>query len=436
MSIGDNLVVIFLSMPLVILLFYTARKWAHHHRSVKALHEATEAKMLDPASLHPVFDMSQCIGCGACVPACPEGSVIGLINRRPHLVNPSSCIGHGACKQACPIDAIKLVFGTATRGVDIPFIDPDFQTNIPGIYIAGELGGMGLIKNALTQGRQAMEAIRKAGRKARPQQYDVIIVGAGPAGFAATLGAIEAKLKYLTIEQDSFGGTVAHFPRGKIVMTQPAVLPLVGRFQLGETSKEALMAKWRLIAKKYQVRINTGERMEKIEQDPQGGFVVTTVKGRYATQVVLLAIGRRGTPRQLGVPGEEKTKVCYRLVDPQQYRGQHVLVVGGGDSALEAAWSISEEPGTTVTLSYRSAAFSRAKPKNRQKIEASEKAGRVRVLFNSHVKQIGEHEVEIRCEDDTIRIKNDQVIISAGGILPTKMLKALGVQVDTKYGEE
>ncbi len=436
MEIGDKLVAIFLFTPLVIILFYMAAKWTHHHKSLSALREATEARMLEPASLHPVFDMEQCIGCGACVPACPEGKVIGLISRRPHLVNPSSCIGHGACKQACPIDAIKLVFGSATRGVDIPFVNPDFQTNVPGIYIAGELGGMGLIKNALTQGRQAMESIRKARRQARAGQHDVIIVGAGPAGFAATLGAIEAGLDYLTIEQDSFGGTVAHFPRGKIVMTQPAVLPLVGKFQLGETSKEALMRQWQQIAHKYRVRINAGERMEKIEQDPQGGYIVTTARGRYSTQVVLLAIGRRGTPRQLGVPGEDKTKVCYRLVDPQQYRGLHVLVVGGGDSALEAAWSISKEPGTRVTLSYRSAAFSRAKPKNRKKIEQAAEAGRVRILFNSNVKRICDREVEISCENETLRIANDRVIISAGGILPTGMLKALGVQVDTKYGEE
>lgn len=437
MDIVNNLVLVFYFFPAVLVLFYAFNKYRKHNRSVKKLNERLAAKQDVPSSLHPDFDLSKCIGCGACVPACPEKIVIGLINRKPHIVDPSHCIGHGACRLACPVNAIKLVFGSKTRGVDIPFVSPSFETNIPGVFIAGELGGMGLVRNAITQGKQAMESIVKAKKKTRKDQYDVIIVGAGPAGLSSTLGAMKAKLNHLTIEQDSFGGTVAHFPRGKIVMTSTVNLPLVGKVNIGgEISKEDLLKKWIAIKKKYKVKVNTGERMEKLEMDPQGGFVISTTKGVYKTQAVLLTIGRRGTPRTLGVPGENKTKVVYRLEDPREYQGKHVLVVGGGDSALEAAHSISEEEGSTVTLSYRSASFSRAKPKNQDKINAAEQAKKITVLYKSNVKAIEDNRVVIEYQDKMHEVPNDVVIISAGGVLPTPMLKDLGIQVNTKYGEE
>ena len=395
--------------------------------------EAAEAGLLEPASLHPAIDPSKCVGCGACVRACPEGDILGLINGKAELVEPSHCIGHGACKESCPRDAITLVFGTEKRGVDIPDVGPDFQTNVPGIFIAGELGGMGLIRNAIEQGRQAIDSVRKLGGRQSPNAYDVIIVGAGPAGFSASLAAMEHKLRFLTIEQDSFGGTVAHFPRGKLVMTAPATLPLVGKLKFKEVQKETLLAFWQDAARKTGLKVNYGEQVEAITQTGSE-FEIRTARALYRTSSVLLTIGRRGTPRKLGVDGEDQAKVVYRLIDPEQYRQQHVLVVGGGDSALEAAASIAEQPGTTVTLSHRSDAFSRAKPKNRERVKAAEKSGQLSVLLQSSVKRIGHHDVEIEQEGRQVRIKNDAVIVCAGGILPTAFLKSIGIEVETKYG--
>lgn len=406
--------------------------------AILAAEEAIAASMTEPPTLHPVIDPTKCIGCRSCVAACPEQyahPVLGIIRGKARLVGPSNCIGHGACKAACPVDAIELVFGTEKRGVDIPLVKPDFETNIPGIFIAGELGGMGLIRNAVEQGRQAIESIRKLGGIGKPKQLDIVIVGAGPAGISASLGAMEGKLRFVTLEQDSLGGTVAHFPRGKLVMTRPAILPIVGKMTFTETTKEKLLEYWQGVERQTGLNINYKERVTGIVCRPDGAsFEVSTTKARYVTRAVLLTIGRRGTPRQLGVPGEKSSKVVYRLMDAEQYRGRHVLVVGGGDSALEAAHSIAEQPGTTVTLSYRSPAFNRAKPKNREKVAQLAAAGRLNVLMSSNVREIRRDAVVIEVEGDSVILPNQAVIVCAGGILPTGFLREVGIEVETKYG--
>ncbi len=394
--------------------------------------ESVESGLLEPASLHPVIDYARCLGCGTCVKACPEKSVLGLMNNRAYLIKPSSCIGHGACKTACPTQAITLVFGTATRGVDIPQVGADFQTNIPGIYIAGELGGMGLIRNAIEQGRQAIEAIGRNGRKRPAGQLDVLIIGAGPAGISAAMAAKESNLRYRVLEQDTVGGTIAHYPRGKVVMTAPAKLPIVGEFRFAETSKENLMDFWSGVVEQAGLDIHTGARVEGIDI-VNDGFQVRADKA-YQASNVLLAIGRRGTPRKLGVPGEEHSKVVYRLLDPEQYRGRKVLVVGGGDSALEAAASLSEEAGTEVTLSYRGTAFSRVKAKNRERIDRAREAGRLRVEMGSQVKRISEDTVHLELAGGETHLANDAVIVCAGGILPSAFLESVGIAVETRYG--
>ena len=399
------------------------------------LEENRKLGMMEPASLHPVIDNTRCIGCGVCVPACPEGNVLGLIDGKVELINPTQCIGHGACRAACPMDAITLVFGTAKRGMDIPHVDENFQTNVPGIYLAGELGGMGLIRNAISQGRQAMEAISRRGDLKQGQTfYDVVIVGAGPAGLTASLMAKHLGLRYITFEQESIGGTIAHFPRGKVVMTQPFELPGVGKFNFREVSKEQLMQTWLSIVQKSGVVINDRERMENI-QNTNGGYMVRTSKGEYPTRTVLLAIGRRGTPRKLGVPGEESsTKVIYALTDASAYRGKKVIVVGGGNSAVEAAVQLADEPGTEVILSYRSEAFNRVAKKNRDKLQHGEEDGTIKVWLKSSIKEIRPESVMMEYEGQTFEVENDLVIVNAGGVMPTPFLKELGIMIETKYG--
>jgi thioredoxin reductase/ferredoxin len=413
---------------------YGIRRKRRSEANRTALAESQRTGMGEPPSLHPLIDASLCLGCGSCVPACPEGDVLGLIGGKAVLVRAANCIGHGACKDVCPQDAITLVLGTEKRGVDIPMVSPDFETNVPGLFVAGELGGMGLIRNAIEQGRQAIDSVRAVDGIGSGDGLDVLIVGAGPAGFSASLAAKQHGLRFETLEQETLGGTVAHYPRGKIVMTAPVLLPLYGKSNLRETTKEALLGLWEDVVRKTGLGFRFEEGVEGITPTDEG-FEVESSRGKYRTRTVLLAIGRRGTPRKLGVPGEELPKVVYRLIDPEQYRGQNVLVVGGGDSALEAATSMAAEPGTQVTISYRSEGFSRAKPKNRDRVDEAVAAGTLRVMLESKVEEITASEVRIETGGRSESIANDIIIVCAGGVLPTGFLKSIGVTIETKHGK-
>lgn len=431
----DPLILVYV-LPLTTLwLIWITRGRLRSRRHRETLEDNRQAGLLEPSSLHPVIDPARCLGCASCVRACPEHSILGIIDGKAALIEPTMCVGHGACQTACPTGAITLVFGTETRGVDIPVLSPQFETNVPGIFIAGELGGMGLIKNAVEQGRQAIAHVAARAKRVSggADVLDVVIVGCGPAGISASLGALERKLSFLTIDQNTLGGTVAHFPRGKLVMTAPATLPIVGQMRFSEVSKEKLLAFWEEVLERTGLKPQFEEAVTAVRRD-RDLFEVVTGKGCYRTKSVLLAIGRRGTPRPLGVPGEDQDKVVYRLIDPEQYAGRKVLIVGGGDSALEAAARIAEQPDTAVTLSYRGDAFTRARAKNRDRVNALIESGAIEALMQSGVRRIGRDVVEIDAGQELRIIPNDDVIVCAGGLLPTQFLKDMGVAVETKYG--
>ena len=428
---SSSLLFVALTIGLTVLALRKNRR--HESASVDVLRQATADGLNEPPSLHPVIDDALCIGCGACVDACPEKQVLGLVRGKARLIGASHCVGHGACRTACPTAGIELVFGTATRGVDIPFVSPNYETNVPGIFIAGELGGMGLIRNAFEQGRQAIESVGALNGIGEGDRLDVVVVGAGPAGFAATLACKEKGLRSVTLEQDTLGGTIAHYPRGKLVMTRPGQLPLVGKIRFTETTKEELLAYFTKVEREHHLDIHYHERLDRIAPDGDG-FLVYSQHRKYRARAVLLAIGRRGTPRKLGVPGEQAEKVVYRLLDPAAYQGRNVLVVGGGDSALEAANALAGEPQTSVTLSYRSEGFNRAKQVNRELIELAESTQSIRILLSSTVENISVDGVEIQSGSEVLNIPNDVVIVCAGGILPTPFLESLGIEVETKFG--
>jgi thioredoxin reductase/NAD-dependent dihydropyrimidine dehydrogenase PreA subunit len=425
--------VVFLFCFLIIYLYWRKERKASSLVSVK-IERAIQDGTFEPISLHPLIDLNTCIKSGACIEACPEKDILGIVNGKATLINASQCIGHGACFHACPVEAISLVIGTEKRGVDLPHINQNFDTNVPGIYIAGELGGMGLIKNSVEQGEAAVDNLVKTGIKKDSSMYDLIIVGAGPAGISASLTAKKHGLNFLTLEQDSLGGTVFNFPRTKIVMTAPMNLPLHGKVKLFDTSKTELLDLWRPVLSKNNITIRENTKVESIEMGVNG-FHVRTLQGEdFETKNVLLAIGRRGSPRKLGVPGETLEKVTYKLLEPENIQDKRIIVVGGGDSAVEAALSLVAQ--NKVVLSYRSDAFSRLKPKNREKLDAAVLQNQLTVMLKSNVTKIEVDRVLLSTgsDQDPVVLENDLVFIFAGGELPTQFLEKTGVKITKRFG--
>lgn len=420
----------------LVAVFFYLRRQRRNSRIVEGkILKAKLEGLYEPVSLHPVVDENKCIKTGACISACPEKDILGIRNGKATTINASRCIGHGACFHACPTHAITLVIGTETRGVDLPEINENFETNVPGVYIAGELGGMGLIRNSVHQGQEAVDNIYKKIKKEHSAEYDLIIVGAGPAGIAASLTAKKHNLRFLTFEQDTLGGTVYTFPRSKLVMTSTMDLPLYGKVKLMETSKSELLELWNDVLNKNNIKIKENAKIEAIT-NLKKHFEVETIHGeKYTTQAVLLTIGRRGSPRKLGIPGENLEKVAYRLLEPEVIRGKNIVVVGGGDSAVESALLLANQ--NKVILSYRNEAFSRLKPKNIEAITEAMKSARLDVRFTTSLVEITKESVVISSITNQSRqtIPNDQVYIFAGGELPVEFLQKIGIQMSTKFGE-
>lgn len=421
-----------------IAVFLVLPQWLKMRRdSAKAqatLDKAIAAGRQEPVSIRPLVDPAKCVGTAACVAACPEKEVLQVVDGLAMIANGSSCVGHGACEASCPLDAIELVFGSERRGIDIPAIGPDFQTNINGLYVAGELGGIGLIANTVSQGVQAAANMCAKLPQRAAEAYDIAIVGAGPAGLGAALEAKRQGVRYLLLEQGEFGGAIRHYPRQKLVMTRPMDLPGYGRVQMSTARKEELVELFEKVVAETGLEVCTHERVDKV--DKQGDhFVVTTNKRVVHATRVVLTVGRRGTPRKLGVPGEDQEKVAYRLLDPELYDHQQILVVGGGDSAVEAACCLAEQPGNRVTLSYRKASFSRPKAANQERLRKAEEDGVLQVMRSSNVKKIGLDRVVMAHEGEEQILPNDYVFVFAGGVLPTRFLQQAGIKIQTHYGK-
>jgi thioredoxin reductase len=417
---------------------------------------------------YPQIDLSACIGCGACVRACPEDGVLGLVHGQAAVIHGARCVGHGLCASACPVSAIRVTLGDVSRRDDIPVLTDQLEAHgVPGLFLAGEVTGYALIRTAIAHGAavaaevacrigapaaravparpRAVRATIGGGGPAAPDRdaaaeqpadvLDLCIVGAGPSGIACSLGAQERGLRFLTLEQEELGGTVAKYPRRKLVMTQPVELPLHGVIDRTQMEKEELVQLWRSLVHGHRLPIRTGEELVALHRDEAGVFTVETRRHRYRARHVCLALGRRGTPRKLGVPGEELPKVAYGLVDAQSYQRRRILVVGGGDSAVEAALGLAAQRGNEVTLSYRKAAFFRLKARNESNLREAVAARRLRVVYESDVKRIERDRVvlEIQREGAPPQVQelaNDDVFVLAGGVAPFKLLGQAGVSFD------
>lgn len=410
---------------------------ARLHRKAATVHEEVVAlgDEIVPVSIHPHIDLDACIGSGACIRACPEDEVLGITDGRARLVNPMSCIGHSACMAACPVGAISLVFGTATTGVELPKLSPAFETSRVGIYVVGELGGMGLIRNAAEQGRQAAAAILKSGRRGTAGDLDVIIVGAGPAGISAALALGAYGLKILIVEQEKFGGTITHYPRSKVVMTGAIEFPGYGTVRRRTMSKEDLVELWTDIRERTHLPVKEGVRIEVIEPEGAAWRVRGDSFSDRAANVVL-ALGRRGAPRELGVPGEELAKVAYRVIEPEVFADTRVLVVGGGNAAADCAIALAELGGCrAVGLSYRRDELARVRASVKDRIELLIRHAKIMPLFGTEVVAIAPHHVMLKSARGMQQLDNDHVVVQIGGTAPSQLLHSLGIELVEKRGE-
>jgi thioredoxin reductase len=431
MSLDTIALIIVAALVLAATLPIVAYQVRKDRRAKALLVEARTLGSHETASLHPRVDEGLCIGCGECVKGCPEQDVLTTIRNKAVVAHAVECVGHGICERVCPVGAITLVIGTEKRGAEIPRLNEYFETNIPGLYVVGELGGMGLIRNAVWQASQAMQHLAKGAR--RSSGNDVLIVGAGPAGLAAALVAQQLRLKFRIIEQETLGGSILHYPRKKLVMTHPVDLPGVGAMPFREVEKEPLLEFWLQTLRKKGIKVEEGVRLEQVEMTGDG-FVAHTSVGPIAAAQVVLALGRRGTPRRLDVPGEDLPKVAYRLLEPESYDGQHVVVVGGGSSALEAAMALAERPRSRVTLCHRRSDFSGARAALVQRVLLLEKEGMLQILREARVTSITPDRVHFDVAGRPALRENDFVFVLAGGVPPYELLKKCGVNLETKFG--
>ncbi|MCA9614124.1 MAG: NAD(P)-binding domain-containing protein [Sandaracinus sp.] len=432
---------IFGGMFLIAIAIYwlvSRREDRKEEKAASMLEDLAQMGEVVPDSIHPRIDPNRCIGSGACVRACPEQTVISIAGGVAQLTNPLACVGHGACEAACPVGAIQLVFGTATRGVELPRLDPTFQTTRPGVYVIGELGGMGLIRNAVMQGTQAADQVIASGRRGMGETWDAIVVGAGPAGIAAALRLIEGGLRILLLDRETFGGTILHYPRAKVVMTGTLTLPLYGAIRKRRMSKEELVELWTDIRKRVELPFVEGELIKSVVAGDEDHYEVRSESGELRRAAnVLLALGRRGSPRKLGVPGENQGKVVYRVLEPDVFANQDVLVVGGGNGAVETALALADHGACrSVAISYRRGAFHRCRGDNLERITAAIDAGRVRTWFDTEVREILPTRVVLqRADGERVEIRNDTTVVQVGGTPPGEILGDFGVEIVTKFGE-
>lgn len=407
------------------------RRRRHADRARKE--EAVRMGIDRPPAQFPLVDPTRCIGCGTCVDACPEGDVLGVVGGTATVVNGMRCVGHGRCEVACPVGAIQVGLGDLELREDVPRLDRWNQTTVEGLFIVGELGGLALVKNAIAQAVAAVTRIAELAPASRgaggKEVLDVVVVGAGPAGLAAAATARERGLSHVVLEQSrDLGGTIYHYPRRKLVLLQPVDLPFYGRMRDAEYPKEELLEILEALRHKASIDVRFGQKVEQVER-AGSLFQVRATSGVAVSRFVVLALGRRGTPRTLGVPGEDQPKVMYQLTDAASYEGQRILVVGGGDSAVEAAIGLSRQRGNQVSLSYRREKLVRVKKRNEERIIRLLGSGRIEPLFGTEVTEIGSRSVRLRTPSGFSELANDYVFVFAGGQPPFDLLRRAGVRL-------
>jgi thioredoxin reductase/NAD-dependent dihydropyrimidine dehydrogenase PreA subunit len=387
-------------------------------------------------SPRPLINASLCIGCGACIDVCPEKGALGLENGKAKLINPDLCKSHGDCAPACPTSGITLLAGGAKQVLRAPHTNSDFETNIPGLFVIGELGGLGLIKTAINEGRRVADVVRKrlgarlTSSPAVANAYEAIVVGGGPAGLSAALSFHDYGVNYLVLEQGEIASTIRHYPRNKFLMEEPVEVPRFGKLLMNDTTKEALLQVWDEIVETTGVRIETNQRVEQIEHLADHTLIkVATKEQEFYAPYVVLATGKRGSPRKLGVPGEELSKVTYRLIEAESYENCFAAVAGGGDSAVEAALALARSGRNTVSLIHRGSDFRRLRERNSSRLKEAEASGQLKVIRNAIITEIFVDSLEIQQNSQRMKQPNQFLFVLVGGESPEAFLQKIGIEI-------
>ena len=382
----------------------------------------------------PQINTATCLGCYACVDACPF-DVLEIQRYVAVVTRPADCCGAILCQQVCPNDSLQITEGAKVEGR--PRVDEHLESkDAPGVFLAGDLTGLPLIKNAIAQGAQTITRIAKLPRGHREAgTVDVAILGAGPAGISAALRAHELGLSYVVLEQGSVASSIRSFPRGKLVFDQPLAMPVEGALWLRESTKEELLAQWTRIVRTHRLAILEGHRVTSIARS--GAAFVLTAKTHdgeraFAATRLVLAIGRRGTPRLLDchIASGAEAKVSYAVADARSFAGKRVLIVGLGDSAMEVACAIARQPGTSVTISCRGKDFARGKARNIAEVKALAAKNKLRLAFETEVERVDPATVMLRTNEGREEIANDLVVVLIGGVPSWDLVRAAGVSLD------
>lgn len=386
-----------------------------------------------PRALYPVVDVTRCTGSGSCLKACPEGEVLTFRDGVPVLAHPEKCVGHGVCADECPTDAIRLVLGTRERVVKLPELRGCYETSRSGIHVVGELAGAPLLEQAVRQGL-AVGAHLAARLRTSPAGAEVVIAGAGPAGLAVAFALAEAGVAYRILERSEVLSTIRAYPAGKIVTTRALALPGAGLIARGRISRERLLTRCLRAIEDGDIRVEEGVEVHAID-GRDGAYTVRTSTGAIRAHKVVLAIGRAGSPRRLGVPGEDLAKVIIGLGNPAEHAGRRVLVVGGGDAAVEGAIALARSGAAEVILCHRGETFSRCRDENRRALGSAIADGRVRVILGGRITRIDPANVELATPEGTRSLANDVVVLALGRALPVRFLEASGIALKAYSGD-
>jgi thioredoxin reductase/ferredoxin len=416
---------------ILLMAVFTMVSARRRHREMLVPLQATHA---GPQILVHDINDDRCTGCDACVAVCPT-NVLDLVANKSRVLRFQDCIQCEACMIACPTEALVMFpQGTMPPPLKIPEVDEFFQTVVPGQYLIGEVAGKPLVKNAANLGRAVIEHMLQSGLRSgaigRSETIvDVVIVGSGPGGLSAALSCLQRGLSYIVLEKEQIlASTIARYPKGKLVMAEPYDTVNYSLLPVFDSAKEQLIPIWQELLDRVGVQVRRGESVETIARASDGAFEIRSTVGTYRAQRVVLSIGTRGKPRTLQVPGENLPKVNSLLEDPDEWRGRSVLVVGGGDSACEAALALSDA-GAKVMISYRGKGFNRAAPRNKQAMEQYAAEGRLKVKLGSQVLAFDPESVTLALGDGSQkRYPNDAAFVLIGADPPIQWLEKMGIR--------